>query len=410
MSTTASPARRPCGASRLEGAGASTTPRSATATCATCSPSDPTRGERLTAEGAGLYLDYSKNRVTDETLGLLLQLAEESGLRERTEAMFRGERINVSENRSVLHVALRMPRGESLVVDGVDVVARGARGPRPDGRVLRARPLGRVEGPHRQADPERRQHRHRRLRPRAGHGLRGAAPLHAARPDVPLRLERRLDRLRRGDPRPRRRRDALHRLLEDVHDARDDDERALGAGLGRSPQLGDEAAIAKHFVAVSTNAEEVVGVRHRHRQHVRLLGLGRRPLLDGLRDRPLDDARRRARRLPRDARRLPRDGRALPHDAVRAEPARAHGPARGLVRRLLRRPDRRRDAVQPVPEALPRLPPAADDGVERQARHARRPRASTTRPAPSSGASRAPTGSTASTSSSTRARSSSRST
>jgi glucose-6-phosphate isomerase len=84
---------------------------------------DPTRGERLAAEGAGIYLDYSKNRVTDETLALLRQLAEESGLAERTDAMFRGDRINVTEDRSVLHVALRMPRGRSLVVDGVDVVA-----------------------------------------------------------------------------------------------------------------------------------------------------------------------------------------------------------------------------------------------------------------------------------------------
>src|SRR5262249_21557463 len=84
---------------------------------------DPSRGERLTAEGAGLYLDYSKNRITDETLSLLLQLAQESRLHDRTEAMFRGERINVTEDRSVLHVALRMPRGESLVVDGVDVVS-----------------------------------------------------------------------------------------------------------------------------------------------------------------------------------------------------------------------------------------------------------------------------------------------
>jgi glucose-6-phosphate isomerase len=84
---------------------------------------DPTRGERLAAEGAGLYLDFSKNRITDETLALLVRLAEECGLAERIEAMFRGERINVSENRSVLHVALRMPREESLVVEGVDVVA-----------------------------------------------------------------------------------------------------------------------------------------------------------------------------------------------------------------------------------------------------------------------------------------------
>jgi glucose-6-phosphate isomerase len=83
---------------------------------------DATRGERLTAEGAGLFLDYSKNRVTDETLKLLVELAEQSGLKERTEAMFAGERINVSESRSVLHVALRMPRESSLVVEGVDVV------------------------------------------------------------------------------------------------------------------------------------------------------------------------------------------------------------------------------------------------------------------------------------------------
>jgi glucose-6-phosphate isomerase len=85
---------------------------------------DPGRGERLSAEAAGLYLDYSKNRITDETLGLLLQLAEESGVAERRDAMMRGEPINVSEHRAVLHVALRMPKGSSLVVDGVDVVAQ----------------------------------------------------------------------------------------------------------------------------------------------------------------------------------------------------------------------------------------------------------------------------------------------
>jgi glucose-6-phosphate isomerase len=83
---------------------------------------DPKRGERLTAEGAGLFLDYSKNRVTDETLKLLLQLAEESGLRARIEAMFRGEKINPTEKRAVLHVALRAPREASIVVDGENVV------------------------------------------------------------------------------------------------------------------------------------------------------------------------------------------------------------------------------------------------------------------------------------------------
>jgi glucose-6-phosphate isomerase len=83
---------------------------------------DPTRGERMTAEAVGLYLDYSKNRITDETLGLLLQLAGESGLRGRIDAMFRGERINVTEDRAVLHVALRAPRGTSIVLDGENVV------------------------------------------------------------------------------------------------------------------------------------------------------------------------------------------------------------------------------------------------------------------------------------------------
>src|SRR5262249_3660152 len=83
---------------------------------------DPTRGERMTAEAAGVFLDYSKNRIDDETLKLLVELAEQSGLRERIDAMFRGEKINVTENRAVLHVALRAPRGASIVVDGKNVV------------------------------------------------------------------------------------------------------------------------------------------------------------------------------------------------------------------------------------------------------------------------------------------------
>jgi len=83
---------------------------------------DPGRGERLTAAAVGIYLDYSKNRVTDETMRLLIELAEESGVAERRDAMFRGEHINVSENRAVLHTALRLPATATLVVDGQDVV------------------------------------------------------------------------------------------------------------------------------------------------------------------------------------------------------------------------------------------------------------------------------------------------
>jgi len=84
--------------------------------------SDPGRGTRFTAEADGIFLDYSKNRVTDETIGLLKQLAKESGLRERTEAMFTGQKINITEDRAVLHIALRAPKSESILVDGEDVV------------------------------------------------------------------------------------------------------------------------------------------------------------------------------------------------------------------------------------------------------------------------------------------------
>jgi glucose-6-phosphate isomerase len=83
---------------------------------------DPTRGERMAAQGAGIHLDYSKNRITDHTLKLLIQLAEESGLQTRIDAMFRGEKINITEKRAVLHVALRAPRGASIFVDGNNVV------------------------------------------------------------------------------------------------------------------------------------------------------------------------------------------------------------------------------------------------------------------------------------------------
>jgi glucose-6-phosphate isomerase len=85
--------------------------------------SNPDRAERFSAEGAGLYLDFSRNRITDTTLGLLMDLARQSGLEERPDAMFVGQHVNVSEDRAALHVALRMPQGTSLVADGVDVVA-----------------------------------------------------------------------------------------------------------------------------------------------------------------------------------------------------------------------------------------------------------------------------------------------
>src|SRR5712692_10827740 len=83
---------------------------------------DPKRGERMSAEAVGLFLDYSKNRITDETVKLLIELAEESGLQSRIDAMFRGEKINTTEKRAVLHVALRAPKGASILVEGENVV------------------------------------------------------------------------------------------------------------------------------------------------------------------------------------------------------------------------------------------------------------------------------------------------
>ena len=269
------------------------------------------------------------------------------------EAMFRGEKINTTEERAVLHVALRAPRR-------VDRLRRrqrrapGARGARSDGGVFEPGAHRGLAGPHRPARAHRHQHRDRRIRSRPGHGLRGAEALQRA--DLSFRFVSNVDgtdfaeATRDLDPAET----AVHRLVEDLHHARDDGQRARPRASGRSTGLGDERAISRHFVAVSTNAERGRGLRHRHGEHVRVLGLGRRALLDGLGDRVVDHDRHRPGALPRHARRLPRDGRAFPHGAVRAQPAGADGPAHGLVHQLLRRADRGRAALRPVPEALPR--------------------------------------------------------
>jgi glucose-6-phosphate isomerase len=217
---------------------------------------DPERGKRLAAEGAGLYLDYSKNRVTDETLRLLLELAEESGLPERTEAMFRGDRINVTENRSVLHVALRMPRSRSLVVDGADVVAQVH-------EVLdrMAAFAGRVRS------GEWRGHTGKPIRAVVNIGIGGSdlgpvmayeALRHYSRRDLVFRFVSNVDSADFAEAtRDLSPEETLFVVssktfttLETMTNARTAREWALAA-------LGDEAAVARHFVAVSTNAERV---------------------------------------------------------------------------------------------------------------------------------------------------------
>ncbi len=217
---------------------------------------DPDRGERLVAEGAGLYLDYSKNRVSEETVGLLVALAEESGLRERTAAMFRGDRINVSENRSVLHVALRMPKGESLVVDGVDVVAE------VHGVLDRMSAFA-----ERIRSGEWRGHTGKPMRNVVNIGIGGSdlgpvmayeALRHYSRRDMRFRFVSNVDSTDFAEAtRELAAEETLFIVssktfttLETMTNAQTAREWALAA-------LGDESAIARHFVAVSTNAQEV---------------------------------------------------------------------------------------------------------------------------------------------------------
>jgi glucose-6-phosphate isomerase len=217
---------------------------------------DPGRGERLTAEADGLFLDYSKHRVTDETMRLLLELARERGLSERIEAMFRGERINVTEDRSVLHVALRAPRHSSIVVDGVDVVAEVHEVlDRMTAFCDRVR-SGEWTG-----------HSGRPIRNVVNIGIGGSdlgpvmayeALRHWSRRDMTFRFVSNVDgtdlteAVRDLDPQ-----ETLFIIasktfttLETMTNARSAREWALAG-------LGDEAAIAKHFVAVSTAADQV---------------------------------------------------------------------------------------------------------------------------------------------------------
>jgi glucose-6-phosphate isomerase len=217
---------------------------------------DPARGERLTAEGAGLYLDYSKNRVTDETLGLLVTLAEQSGLQARIEAMFEGERINVSENRSVLHVALRMPKSASLIVDGVDVVAQvHAVLERMAAFAERVRSGGW------------RGHTGRPIRAVVNIGIGGSdlgpamayeALRHYSARELTFRFVSNVDAsdfveaTRDLDPA-----ETLFVVCSKTFTTLETMTNARSAREWSLATLGDEAAIAKHFVAVSTNAQAV---------------------------------------------------------------------------------------------------------------------------------------------------------
>ena len=217
---------------------------------------DPSRGERLTVEGVGLYLDYSKNRVTDETMGLLIQLAEESGLAEHTERMFTGERINVSENRSVLHVALRMPKGSSLVVDGVDVVK--------DVHEVLDRMSAFCD---RVRSGEWKGHTGKPIRNVVNIGIGGSdlgpvmayeALRHYTRRDMTFRFVSNVDSTDFVEAtRDLAADETLFIVSSKTFTTLETLTNAHSARAWALSQLGDESAIAKHFVAVSTNAERV---------------------------------------------------------------------------------------------------------------------------------------------------------
>ncbi len=217
---------------------------------------DSARGEHLVAEGGGLYLDYSKNRITSETITLLVELAKQSGLAERTAAMFAGERINVSEDRSVLHVALRMPRSASLLLDGVDVV-------REVHDVLDRM----AAFSERVRSGEWRGHTGKPITSVVNIGIGGSdlgpvmayeALRHYSRRDIAFRFVSNVDSTdfveatRDLDPEQTLFivSSKTFTTLETMTNARSAREWLLAV-------LGDEAAIAKHFVAVSTNADAV---------------------------------------------------------------------------------------------------------------------------------------------------------
>ncbi|MGA2164435.1 MAG: glucose-6-phosphate isomerase [Solirubrobacteraceae bacterium] len=223
----------------------------------------PARGEQMTAEGAGLYLDYSKNRITSETLKLLVDLAEQSGVAERIEAMFKGEKINVSENRSVLHVALRMPKSASLIVDGVDVVKQVHEVlERMTAFATRVR-SGEWTG-----------HTGKAIRNVVNIGIGGSdlgpvmayeALRHYSQRELTFRFVSNVDATdfveATRDLNPEETlfivSSKTFTTVETMTNARSAREWLLGGLGGGGGSGGAEAAIAKHFVAVSTNAELV---------------------------------------------------------------------------------------------------------------------------------------------------------
>jgi glucose-6-phosphate isomerase len=219
---------------------------------------DPGRGERLTAEAPGLYLDYSKNRITDETIRLLVDLAAESGVPQHRDSMFRGEHINVSEDRAVLHVALRMPASASLVVDGTDVV-------REVHDVLDRM----TDFANRVRSGQWTGHTGKRIRNVVNIGIGGSdlgpvmayeALRHYSARDLTFRFVSNVDSTDFVEAtRDLQADETLFIVSSKTFGTLETLTNATSARDWVVGQLGTEDAVAKHFVAVSTNAEKVSG-------------------------------------------------------------------------------------------------------------------------------------------------------
>ena len=256
---------------------------------------DPDRAERYVVTAGDLRIDYSKQRIDDHVLAALLAVAETAGVAARRDAMYAGERINVSEDRAVLHVALRAPAGERIDLDGHDVV--------PDVHEVLSR-MGDFADRVRSGDWLGATGQRIRTVVNIGIGGSDLGPAMAARaldayrhPDLHARFVSNVDGAdiagALGRPRPGG--DAVRRVVEDVHDDRDADERPHRPGLARRrPRRGCRRQALRRRVHQRPGG---VGVRHRHGQHVRVLGVGRRSLLDGLGDRAVADGHRRTRAL-----------------------------------------------------------------------------------------------------------------
>ena len=282
-----------------------------------------------------------------------------------------GEHINSTEDRAVLHTALRRPERDHLEVDGHDVVPEVHEVLR---RVYEFADEGarrQLDRRHRRAHPHGRQHRHRRLRPRPGDGLRGARAVPAGGPGVPLHQQHRPDRRRdhagRASTRPARCSSSPARPSAPSRRSPTRGCAAPGCSTG-SPASDEKEAVAKHFVAVSTALDKVADFGIDPDNAFGFWDwVGGRYSVDSAIGTSLVVAIG-PERFAEFLRRLPRDRRALPHHPARPQRAGADGAAQRLVHQLPRRPDPRGAPLLPAAAPVPGVPPAADDGVQRQGR------------------------------------------